>query len=98
MAEILSDRSFVVSSRSNQRKAFLASFSLPGGIFSVTIITLGCVLFGRVDGWPFSSQAAMWRAICLKPPRSAEKKQKTSAKGKSRREKTPSVSSSKERL
>jgi hypothetical protein len=85
MADISSDRSFVVSSPNNHRKASLASLSAPGGIFSVTITTLGYVLFGRADEWPFSNHVAMWRAICLKEPRSAQKKQKTSAKGKSRR-------------
>jgi hypothetical protein len=64
----------------------LASFSrsAPRGIFSVTMTTLGYVLLGSVDGWTFSSHTARWRAICLKPPTSAEKKQKTSVKGKRR--------------
>jgi hypothetical protein len=88
IVEIYLDRLCVVFSLSNQRKAFLASFSgsLPIGAFSVTIIILGYVLLGSVNGWPLFSYTAIWRAICLKPLISEEKKQKTSAKGKRRRE------------
>jgi hypothetical protein len=86
MSEICSDRSRVVSSLNSQRKAFLASFSYlaPGGIFSVTMTTLRDVFLGRVDGWASSSYIARWCAICLKLLTLAEKKQKTSIKGKRR--------------
>ena len=71
IADISLDRSFVISSLNNYRKAFLALLSVPGDIFLVAITTLGYVLFGRVDEWSFSNHVAMWWAICLKKLKSA---------------------------
>jgi len=69
ITDISLDRSFVVSSPNNYRKASLASLSAPGGIFLVIITTLRYVLFRRVNKWPFSNYVVMWRVIYLKEPR-----------------------------
>ena len=53
MSEICSDRSRVVSSLSSKRKAFSAFYSVPGRIFSVTIITLDYVFLGNINSWTF---------------------------------------------
>jgi hypothetical protein len=83
---IYAKESFDVSFLNSNKKPSLALISYSALIetSSVTIITLGYVLLRRFDECPLFNYTAMWRAICLNLPRSAEKKQKMLIKKKSK--------------
>jgi hypothetical protein len=62
------------------------------------MITFGYILDGSVDKLSLSIQAAIRREICVKPPRSAAKKQNTAVKGYNSLQYKPSARLSKPEL